>query len=98
MNCSLAVSPIRILVVDDHSVVREGLIALLGRDQGMITIGSAATGEEAVLAARRLLPDVVVMDLILPALSGIEATRRIITELPQTRVIVLSACHTAEQV
>jgi len=91
-------APVRILVVDDHSIVREGLIVLLDRHDGLKVVGSAASGEEAILAARRLRPDVVIMDLILPVLSGIEATRRILGELPQTRIIALSACHTSEQV
>jgi DNA-binding NarL/FixJ family response regulator len=98
MNCALATPPVRILVVDDHCVVREGLAVLLERDNGVKIVGSAATGEEAVLAARRLRPDVIIMDLVLPALNGIDATRRIIRELPQTRIIALSACHTSEHV
>jgi two-component system response regulator NreC len=98
MNCALATPPIRILVVDDHCVVREGLAVLLERDNGVKIVGSAATGEEAVLAAGRLRPDVIIMDLVLPALNGIDATRRIISELPQTRIIALSACHTSEHV
>jgi two-component system response regulator NreC len=98
MNCNLAMPPIRILVVDDHDLVREGLSVLLGRHKGMKIVGSVATGEEAVLAAHRLRPDVVIMDLVLPTLNGIDATLRIINELPQTRIIVLSACHTSEHV
>jgi DNA-binding NarL/FixJ family response regulator len=98
MICALAVPPIRILVVDDHCVVREGLAVLLDRGAGLTIVGTAGTGEEAVLAARRLRPDVIIMDLVLPALSGIEATRRIISELPNTRIIALSACHTSEHV
>jgi DNA-binding NarL/FixJ family response regulator len=96
--CASAGPSIRILVVDDHCVVREGLAVLLDRGDGLTIVGTAGTGEEAVLAARRLRPDVVIMDLVLPALSGIEATRRIISELPDTRIIALSACHTSEHV
>src|SRR5271167_393320 len=92
-DCAPASSLIRVLLVDDHDIVREGLIALLNRGGGMKVIGSAATGEAAVLAARRLKPDVVVMDLVLPDLNGLDATRRILGELPQTRIIALSACH-----
>jgi DNA-binding NarL/FixJ family response regulator len=98
VTCALAVLPIRILVVDDHSVVREGLTFLLSRHTGIAVVGCAETGEAAVLAAHRLKPDVIIMDLVLPALSGIDATRQIISELPDTRVIALSACHTAEHV
>jgi DNA-binding NarL/FixJ family response regulator len=98
MNCALVVPPIRILVVDDHCVVREALAVLLERDNGMKIVGSAATGEEAVLAAHRLTPDVIIMDLVLPILNGIDATRRITSELPRTRIIALSACHTSAHV
>jgi DNA-binding NarL/FixJ family response regulator len=89
---------VRVLIVDDHSIVRDGLAILLERELGMKIVGFAATGEEAVSAAQRLGPDLIIMDLVLPALNGIDATRRIIAELPRTRIIVLSACHLAEQV
>ena len=98
MNYALPGLPIRILVVDDHSLVREGLAVLIDRDVGMKIVGSAATGEGAVLAARRLRPDVIIMDLVLPALNGIDATRHIISEFPWIRIIALSACHGPEQV
>ena len=81
----------RILVVDDHSIVRSGLAMLLDREDDMKVVGSAATGEEAVQAAQRLKPDLVIMDLALPTLSGIDATRLILGEFPQIRVIALSA-------
>jgi DNA-binding NarL/FixJ family response regulator len=97
-NCPVSISRTRILVVDDHEIVREGIAVLLERDHGMQIVGFAATGQEAVLAARSLKPDVIVMDLVLPALNGIDATRRIVDEHPQTHVIVLSACHTPEHV
>jgi DNA-binding NarL/FixJ family response regulator len=90
--------PTRILLVDDHDIVREGLMALLSRTAGMTVVGSAVTGEEAVSAARRLNPDVIVMDLVLPALNGLDATRRILSEWPLTHIIALSGCHTSEHV
>jgi len=90
--------PLRIVVVDDHSVVRDGLTVLLGQIDGMTIVGSVASGEDAVLAAHRLRPDVIIMDLVLPALSGIDATRRILSELPEIRIIALSGCHTSKQV
>jgi DNA-binding NarL/FixJ family response regulator len=90
--------PVRILLVDDHCLVREGLSILLERDSGMKIVESVATGEEAVLAAHRLTPDVIIMDLVLPTLNGIDATRSILNELPRTRIIVLSAYHTSEHV
>jgi len=92
------VRPVKILVVDDHSIVRDGLAVLLELEVGLKVVGSAATGEEAVQASRRLMPDVIIMDLVLPALNGIDATRSIIEELPQTRVIMLSASKTPEHV
>ena len=98
MNSALEAPPTRILVVDDHSLVREGLTILLDRDDGVTIVGTAGTGEEAILAAHTLRPDVIIMDLVLPALSGIEATQRIVSQLPQIRIIALSACRTAEHV
>jgi DNA-binding NarL/FixJ family response regulator len=89
---------VRILVVDDHSLVRDGLAVLIERESGMRVVGMAATGEEAVVVTQRLRPDVIIMDLMLPALNGIDATRRIIAEFPMIRIIALSACHTQEQV
>lgn len=64
----------------------------------MDVVGLAATGEQAVIAAQRLKPDVIIMDLVLPILNGIDATQRILTLLPQTKIIVLSACCTSEHV
>jgi DNA-binding NarL/FixJ family response regulator len=98
MSCDPAVLPVRVLVVDDHSVVREGVAVLLDRFDAVKIVGSAGTGEEAILAAGRLRPDIIIMDLVLPALSGIDATRQILSELPRTRIIALSAYHTSEHV
>jgi DNA-binding NarL/FixJ family response regulator len=91
-------SPLRIVVVDDHGIVREGLMALLDRQYGMTVVGSAATGRAAILAAERLKPDMIIMDLVLPDLSGIDATQRIMQTQPLTHVIALSASHTIEHV
>jgi len=90
--------PTKILLVDDHDIMRDGLTALLNRAGDMEVIGSVPTGEAAVIAARSLHPEVVVMDLVLPALNGLDATLRILEEGPLTHVIVLSACHTSEHV
>jgi DNA-binding NarL/FixJ family response regulator len=84
--------------VDDHGIVREGISDLLTRQHGFDVVGLAATGEQAVVIAQRLKPDVIVMDLVLPALNGIDATIRILTCLPETKVIVLSACTTSEHI
>ncbi len=93
-----AVSRLRILVVDDHGIVRDGLTALLEREPDLRVVGHAATGAEAVDAAGRLRPDVVIMDLVLPDFNGIDATTRIVREVPGTRIIALSARHTSQLV
>src|ERR1700722_7061034 len=80
-----------ILVVDDHGIVREGLIALLKCHSDIQVLGSAVSGAEAIVAAQRLKPSIIIMDLLLPDMSGIEATKRILAFLPLTRVIMLSA-------
>ena len=90
--------PIRILIVDDHGIVRDGLTALLEKHGNMQVVGTAATGKEAVVAAARLEPDVIVMDLVLPELSGVDATERILNLLPRTQVVILSVCHTSEHI
>jgi DNA-binding NarL/FixJ family response regulator len=82
---------IRVLLVDDHSVVREGLRILLSRDPDLEVVGEAADGAEAIEQARQLRPDVVVMDLLMPVLDGIAATRAIRTQLPETEVLALTS-------
>jgi len=95
---SCQVPPARILIVDDHGIVRDGIRVLLHHRDGLEVVGLAATGEQAVLAAKRLKPDVIIMDLVLPALNGIDATQRILCALPKTKIIVLSACSTSEHI
>ncbi|MDM7914871.1 MAG: response regulator transcription factor, partial [Candidatus Eisenbacteria bacterium] len=80
----------RILIVDDHRITREGLRALLEKQAGFAVIGEADDGREAVEAVERLHPDIVIMDVTMPNLNGIEATRRILAVAPQARVIALS--------
>jgi DNA-binding NarL/FixJ family response regulator len=98
MESSSAPAQIRTLIVDDHGIVREGLAALLERSSRIKIVGMAATGAEAVSSASRLRPDVMIMDLMLPAMSGIDATRRILANLPRTRIVMLSACRTSEHI
>lgn len=98
MNVTQPLPRVGILVIDDHGIVRDGLTILLERHPGLKVIGTAANGQQGILAAKRLAPDVIIMDLILPDLSGIDATLRILKVLPRTHVIVLSACQTAEHV
>ena len=83
-------TPRRVLVVDDHPLYREGLVTALSMLDGVDVVGEAGDGAQAVELAARLTPDVVVMDLNLPRLGGIEATRRITAELPGTAVLVLT--------
>jgi len=90
--------PIRIVVVDDHAIVRECVRALLGHQAGMTVVGMAASGEQAILAAQRLQPDLIIMDLVLPGVTGAEATRVILGMLPRVRIIVLSSSLIAEHV
>jgi DNA-binding NarL/FixJ family response regulator len=80
-----------VLVVDDHAVVREGLRAFLDLQDGIEVAGEAADGEEALAAAERLRPDVVLMDLVMPQLDGVSALRALRERLPTTRVIVLTS-------
>ncbi|CAN5671150.1 MAG: response regulator transcription factor [Gemmatimonadetes bacterium] len=82
--------PIRILLVDDHAVLRSGLRALLEAEPGLEVIGEAGTGEEGVAVAERMKPHVVVMDLSMPGIGGLEATRRIAMLQQDTRVLVLT--------
>jgi PAS domain S-box-containing protein len=81
---------LRVLLVDDHKVVREGLAALLKAEQDIDVIAQAANGLEAIALAKRLRPDVIVMDVAMPVMAGEEATRHIKEHLPRTRVIALS--------
>jgi DNA-binding NarL/FixJ family response regulator len=90
--------PLRVLVVDDHPVYRDGLAALLGTVEGIEVVGTAADGGAAVERARALAPDVVVMDVQMPVLDGVEATRRVTGESPSTAVVVLTMSEDDETV
>ena len=87
---------LRILVVDDHAVVRRGVRSLLESHEGWEVCGEATTGRDAVEQSRRLRPDVVVMDLSMPELNGLEATRQILKDAPDTEVLVLTM-HQSEE-
>ena len=81
---------LRVVVVDDHPLYREGLVAAIAAMPGMDVVGDAADGEQAVALVADLLPDVVVMDLHMPRLNGIDATRRIAASCPSVAVLVLT--------
>lgn len=83
----------KVVICDDHAIFREGLKTVLTQDPALEIIGEAANGYDAVETVKRLQPDLVTMDIAMPELSGIEATKQITAELPKTRVIILSV-HT----
>jgi len=82
---------VRVLLCDDHAMVREGLARLLSSDPGIEVVGTAPDGERAVALAATLRPDVVMMDLSMPGIDGAEATRRIVAAAPSARVVVLTS-------
>lgn len=89
---------IRVLLADDHPVVRDGLAAMLATQPDFAVVGEAGTGAEAVAEASRLHPDVVLMDLEMPALDGIEAIRLLRAADPRVQVVVLTAFDTDERI
>lgn len=82
---------IRVLIVDDHAIVRKGIRALLSESGGFAIVGEVADGQEAVLVAEKTQPDVILMDLLMPVIDGIEATRRITSRRPDARILVLTS-------
>ncbi len=82
---------VTVLLADDHTIVREGIRKLLELDPGVEVIGEAREGREAVALVKKLRPDVVLMDIAMPQLNGLEATRQVLKELPSAKVLILSA-------
>jgi len=89
---------ITIVLADDHTVVRQGLKALLEAQPDMVVVGEASNGRQAMQSTRKLAPDVVVMDIAMPSLNGLEATRQIIRSLPSAKVLILSSYNDDEYV
>jgi NarL family two-component system response regulator LiaR len=84
-------SQIRVLIADDHAILRKGIRALLGTEPDIEVVGESADGLETVAQAKTLHPDVILMDLVMPKMDGIEATRRITAEQPGVRILVLTS-------
>lgn len=85
-----------ILIADDHILFREGLRSLIGHWDDFVVVGEAGNGAEAVALARELLPDIVLMDITMPVMDGIEAARRVAREVPATRIVMLTVAEEPE--
>src|SRR3954464_11157490 len=90
--------PIRVVLVDDHAIVRKGVRALLLTEPDIDVVGEAADGTAAVAAARELQPDVMLMDLVMPGMDGIEAIQQIMATQPAIRIVVVTSFATDEKV
>lgn len=91
-------SVIRILIVDDHAIVRKGIRALLQTEVDIEIVGEACDGEEVVEAAVQLYPDVILMDLVMPKLDGVEAIHKILSLRPEIRILVLTSFATEDKI
>lgn len=91
-------SPIRILLVDDHAILRAGLRALLANYPDLQVVGEAGDGADAVIRVNELKPDVVVMDVAMPGMNGLSATRQIVQDHPQTKILILTQYSNKEYV
>ena len=89
---------IRVLIVDDHAILRQALRQLLEGQPEVEVVGDAGSGREAIAATEKLLPDVVLMDMVMPGLTGLEATRQIRKRFPKTRVLILTGYMEDEQI
>ena len=89
---------IKILIADDHGIVRAGLASILSFEDDIDVVGEAANGLQAVAQCKALKPDVIIMDLVMPQLNGVEATARIAREMPETKVIILTTYGSADDI
>ena len=94
----MQIDPITVLIVDDHQVVRQGVRAFLDAQPDIAVIGEAESGERALQVVNDAAPDVVLMDLIMPGMDGVEATRRIKQFSPHTQIIILTSYHEDEHI
>lgn len=92
------ICPVQVLVVDDHAIVRKGICALLATEQMIQVVGEASNGREAVAQAAALQPDVILMDVVMPEMDGLEAIRLIIDRQPETRILVLTSFASVDMV
>ena len=98
MNTSQPIQPIRVMIVDDHAMVRKGLVAFLKNEPALELVGEAGDGREAIECCEQLQPDVILMDLVMPDLGGVAATRTIHQRWPQVQVIALTSFQEKELV
>lgn len=90
--------PITVLLIDDHAVVRQGVRAFLATQPDLKVVGESASGEDGVTQASQLIPDVVLMDLVMPGMDGVEATRQLKRVSPRSQVVVLTSYHEDEHI
>ena len=81
---------IRVLITDDHTMVRDGICAVLTLQKDIEVVGEAVNGQDAIEKVKRLMPNVALMDIVMPVMSGLEATKRITQECPETKVLILT--------
>jgi len=90
--------PIRVLIADDHAIVRKGIRALLATEPGIDVVGEAGNGHEAIAQASATRPDVILMDIVMPGMDGLEATRHILAQQPDARILVLTSFASDDKV